>query len=68
LLEVNLLKNLLSQRAMLTFKDLKEKLETCPEIDLLELLEISSTDLVDRFSDRIDEKFDYLVEEFDNEE
>jgi hypothetical protein len=53
---------------MLTYKDLKEKLEECPEVDLLELLEITSTDIVDRFSDKIDEKFEYLVEEFDDEE
>ena len=33
----------------------------------MEVLEINSEDLVNRFLDRIEEKYDYLVEEFDND-
>lgn len=49
----------------LTLPDIKEKLQQLPEIDLLEVLEISSEDLVDRFGDRIEEKADWLEEELE---
>lgn len=38
----------------LTLKELKEALKTLPPEDILELLEISSEDLVNKFEDRID--------------
>jgi len=38
------------------------------EIDLLELLEISSEDLVERFKDKIEDKLDDFIEEFEEEE
>ncbi len=47
----------------LTFTELKERLKRLPEIDLLEVLEISSEDLVERFEDLIEEKYDELTEE-----
>lgn len=47
----------------LTYVDICDRLKHLPEIDLLEVLEISSEDLVDRFQDRIEEKHDYLVDE-----
>jgi len=37
-----------------------EKLKQLPEIDLLELLEIYSEELVDRFMDKVEEKMDFL--------
>lgn len=49
----------------LTLEDLKDRLRRVPEVDLLELLEITSEELVDRFGDRIDEKIDYLEEDLE---
>ena len=37
-----------------------EKLKQLPEIDLLELLEIYSDEIVDRFMDKVEEKMDFL--------
>lgn len=47
----------------LTIHDLKDRLKQINEIDLLELLEISSEDLVDRFIDLIEDNFDKLERE-----
>lgn len=53
----------------LTMHDLKIKLSRgLSEIELLEVLEITSEDLVERFSDLIEEKFDYLAEELELEQ
>ena len=52
----------------MTFKDLCDKLKQLPEIDLLEVLEISSEDLVYRFEDFIEAKRDYLEEELEVED
>ena len=49
----------------LTDKDIRDKLMTLPEIDLLEVLEITSEDLVNRFHDRIEAKADYLEEDLE---
>lgn len=51
----------------LTFQELKEKLKREPEINLLEVLEIDSTDLVDRFEDKIELKYNQLIYEFEDE-
>jgi hypothetical protein len=47
----------------LTIHDLKDRLKQINEIDLLELLEISSEDLVERFIDLIEDNFDKLEKE-----
>ena len=52
----------------LTLEDIKDKLKTLPEIDLLEVLEISSEDLIDRFSDKIEDKIEYLINDLEVEE
>ena len=52
----------------MTFKDLCDKLKQLPEIDLLEVLEISSEDLVDRFEDFVEQKRDYLEDELEVED
>lgn len=49
----------------LTFYDLCEKLKKVDEVSLLEVLEISSEDLVDKFQDRVEERFEELVGEFE---
>jgi hypothetical protein len=52
----------------MTFKDLCDKLKQLPEIDLLEVLEIDSEDLVNRFEDFIESKRDYLEDELEVED
>lgn len=48
----------------LTLLELKEKLSRVDEISLLEVLNICSEDLVEAFSDRIEDDFERLEEEF----
>ena len=52
----------------MTFKDLCDKLKLLPEIDLLEVLEISTEDIVYRFEDFIEAKRDYLEDELEVED
>ena len=48
---------------VLTLEELKEKVkEQINEVDLLEILEVTSEDLVDRFDDLIEQKYDILIE------
>lgn len=49
----------------LTFEELKEKLQRIDEVTLLELLEIRSEDIVDRFEDYIEEQQDKLMREIE---
>lgn len=49
----------------LTIQDIQEKLKRLDEITLLELLEISSEDLVEHFVDKIEDKADTLEEELE---
>lgn len=53
---------------MITLVELTEKLKQTEETILLELLDVSSEELVDRFSDLIEEKYEQLVEQFEVEE
>jgi hypothetical protein len=48
---------------MLTQQEIKEILSQYDEVTLLEILDVSSEELLDRFEDRIDEQYDELVEE-----
>jgi len=50
----------------LTILDLFEKLKRLDEISLLEILNITAEELVDRFEDRIEAMFDELVDELDD--
>lgn len=43
-----------------TLEELKEKLKSLDEVLLMELLEVSSEDLVEQFSDRIEEHMEKL--------
>ena len=49
----------------LTFGELKEKLQRVDEVTLLELLEIRSDDIVERFEDFIEEQQDKLMREIE---
>jgi hypothetical protein len=53
---------------MLTLQDLIEKLKQIDEISLLEILEITSEDITNRFEDYIEDKYDQLVSEFEDQE
>jgi len=51
----------------MTLSDIQERLKKhVDEVTLLELLEISADDIVDRFTDKIEEKFDQLENELDD--
>ena len=45
------------------FAELKEKLKQFDEVLLLELLEINAEQLLERFTDVIEEKYDELLKE-----
>lgn len=51
---------------MITLTELKEKLARLDEVTLLETLEITSEDLVNRFSDYIETNYEHLTGEFDD--
>lgn len=50
----------------MTLPELFEQLKRVDEVTLLEILNISAEDLVDRFGDVIEDKFDTLVQDYDN--
>lgn len=47
----------------LTLVEVIERLKRLDEITLLEVLEISTEDLLDRFIDKVEERFDELEED-----
>lgn len=49
---------------MITIEELAEQLETFSEVDLLEILDIDSKELIARFIDKIEDKYEDLVSEF----
>ena len=51
---------------MLTLRDLCDKLKRLDEITLLEVLDITSEELVERFLDEIEERFDYIASELED--
>lgn len=51
---------------MLTSEDINRKLKMLDEITVLEILDIHSEELVDRFEDKIEERYDYLLEELED--
>ena len=55
-----------------TLEELKERLSTWNELDLLERLQITSQELVEKFEDKIEEHFESLEkdesDELDGEE
>ena len=51
---------------MLTIPDICDKLKRLDEVTILELLEINSEEIVNRFQDRIEDMADYLEEVLDD--
>jgi len=49
----------------LTFQDVSDRLKQIDELTLVEMLGITSEDLVDRFSDIIEHKIEILLKEVD---
>ena len=52
---------------MLTLNELCDKLKHIDEISLMEVLEINSDEIVDRFVDKIEERMDDLQLDFEAE-
>tara|TARA_R110002074_G_scaffold385600_1_gene566905 strand:+ start:236 stop:415 length:180 start_codon:yes stop_codon:yes gene_type:complete len=50
----------------LTFKDICDKLEKLDEVTLLEVLDISSEEIVAKFQDKIEDNFEELSEDLDD--
>jgi hypothetical protein len=50
----------------LTLRDIMERMARLDEITLLEVLNISSEELVERFADKIEDKFDELEIDLDD--
>ena len=50
---------------MFTLEDMKDKLKQLDEVTLMETLEITSEDLVERFVDRIEQKQETLEIDLD---
>jgi hypothetical protein len=47
----------------LTLAELKEKLMQFDELDLIELLDLTSEDILERFEDIVEDKFEILQKE-----
>jgi hypothetical protein len=53
---------------VITFEELCDKLSHMEETELMEVLELHSDDLVARCKDIIEEKYDYLIYDYLEEE
>lgn len=53
---------------MITLRELIEKLKREEETSLMEILDIHSDELVERFIDKVEEKFEKLSLEYDDSE
>ena len=49
----------------LTLPDIMDRLKRLDEVSLLEILNISSEDIVERFADKIEDRADILEEELE---
>lgn len=47
----------------LTLAELIEKLSVLDEVDIVELLDLTSSDILDRFEDVVEENYDKLIKE-----
>lgn len=48
-----------------TLEELKERLKRYDEVTILELLDINTEEIIERFEDKIEERFDKLAEDED---
>jgi len=51
----------------LTFKEVCERLSQIDEVTLLEVLDIASEDIVNKFKDKIEERLEALEEDLEDE-
>lgn len=51
----------------MTFNEICDKLSHLDELDLLEILDISSDELVDRFQDKIEARLDYFKQDLEDD-
>ena len=52
---------------MLTLQELKDKMkENLSEIDVMELLELTTEDLVERFPDKIEDKYEQILNQLED--
>lgn len=51
----------------MTFNEVCDKLSQLDELHLLEILDISSDELVDRFQDKIESKLDYFKQDLEDD-
>jgi hypothetical protein len=49
----------------LTLEELKERLKRLDEMSLLELLDVTSEEIVEYFEDRVEDNYDRLLREVD---
>jgi hypothetical protein len=49
----------------LTLAELIEKLSVLDEVDIVELLDLTSSDILDRFEDVVEENYDKLIKEIE---
>ncbi len=49
----------------LTLAELIEKLSVLDEVDIIELLDLTSSDILDRFEDVVEDNYDKLIKEID---
>lgn len=52
----------------MTIHDLFDRLKELDELSILEILDLSSEQLIDRFQDEIEDKFDDLIGKFEDED
>lgn len=52
----------------ITINELFDRLKELDELSILEILNISSEEIVQRFQDEIEERFDNLVTKFEDED
>jgi hypothetical protein len=53
---------------MLTIEDVKDRLKHLDEVTLLEVLDISAADLVDRFPELVEDNYEHLADELADED
>jgi anion-transporting ArsA/GET3 family ATPase len=52
----------------LTFEEVKERLSRIDEVSILEVLEINTQDILDKFEDKILDNIDILAEELEEDD